>query len=63
MPAWDGTETLRRLRGLNPSLPVVVVSGEADSRSRLTGLPRCVVLAKPYSAADLIRAVASALQS
>ncbi|MCE1202989.1 MAG: PAS domain S-box protein [Holophagaceae bacterium] len=51
MPEMNGLETLRRLRSLQPELPVVVATGFADEQLRgsLASIPKVVLLPKPYS--------------
>jgi PAS domain S-box-containing protein len=61
MPIWDGVETIRRLRGLNPVLPVVMMSGDADASARVSGIAACQVLYKPFTALDLMKTVSAAL--
>lgn len=65
MPDQEGIETIRTLRRHFPALPIVAMSGSAP-RSRLyldvavrLGAQR--TLAKPFTAADLLRTVDEAL--
>lgn len=60
MPEMDGIEFLRRLRLSSPRVPVIAVSGHPKSKiwlnmARLVGADH--ILAKPFSADELIRAV------
>jgi signal transduction histidine kinase len=63
MPRMDGAETLRRLRDLSPTLPVVIVSGFGADRDidtiRAMGVQ--AVVEKPFTVAELSEAVARAL--
>lgn len=50
MPALGGREVLRRIRGLDPGLPVIIGSGcskDADQPER-EGQERLTFLAKPF---------------
>ncbi|MFQ3593849.1 MAG: response regulator [Gemmataceae bacterium] len=50
MPRLDGEPTIRRLLGLQPQLPIVLMSGysEADLRTRFPNLPLAGYLQKPF---------------
>jgi CheY-like chemotaxis protein len=57
MPVMDGLEAIDRMRELTPSVPVVVMTGGGgESRP-----PRCGLLAKPFSPAQLVERVEAAL--
>jgi CheY-like chemotaxis protein len=58
MPGMDGKETLERLRGLYPLLPVIIVSGQPDVRDwDCFRQPRVDVLPKPFSLQELLDAM------
>jgi CheY-like chemotaxis protein len=66
MPRSDGIETLVQLRAVQPSLPVIVISGGDQSRTlgllgdaKLLGATR--TLAKPFSLSELTVALNQAL--
>ena len=66
MPKSDGIETLVQLRALQPSLPVIVISGGDQTHTlgllgdaKLLGAVR--TLAKPFSLSELTAAVNHAL--
>ncbi|WP_082702756.1 response regulator [Pseudacidovorax intermedius] len=61
LPGASGTELAAQLRGEDPSLVVIFASGEASPlpRGELSG---SLILGKPYTSADLVAAVQSALQ-
>lgn len=61
MPGMDGLETLRKLRLLKPTLPVVVATGYADEHTRasLEGAGPVAMLLKPYSQEEFQGAVGS----
>jgi CheY-like chemotaxis protein len=66
MPRSDGIETLVQLRAVQPSLPVIVISGGDQSRTlgllgdaKLLGATR--TLAKPFSLSELTVALNHAL--
>lgn len=55
MPGLDGLELARRLRGADPALPVLLVSGYAEAAlGRDLAAERIRLLPKPYSLADLV---------
>ena len=60
MPGISGAELARRARALHPGLPVLFLTGHADTWPLLpdTSVP---VLRKPYSRAALLEAVAGAI--
>ena len=60
MPGMKGPELARRLRALRPRLPIVQSSGCQDTTNVGLNEEAAVVLAKPYSADELIEAVARA---
>lgn len=51
MPGLGGPETLKRLRTLDPTLPVLVSTGRADQavQELVAGSPRTALLAKPFT--------------
>ncbi len=60
MPCMTGVEFVRRARALQPFIPAVLITGYIDAiEPGSTALP---VLAKPFRAADLARAVAEAVK-
>ncbi|MBV9562020.1 MAG: response regulator [Bradyrhizobium sp.] len=69
MPGVDGIATLRELVGLNPNLPFIAMSGCAftdrrqgapDFLGMATRLGAAAALQKPFSAAELLKAIARA---
>jgi len=63
MPQMNGEETLRALREIQPSIPVVIMSGydEHDLSSRFTELGPIRFLQKPFAAQALYDSIAAAL--
>jgi two-component system response regulator PilR (NtrC family) len=63
MPGLSGVDTIAALKGLNPRLPVIVVSGYISDESarscRQQGAAR--IVAKPISIDELLHAVGSTL--
>jgi PAS domain S-box-containing protein len=57
MPGWGGSETLRRIRSLNPDLPVILSTGRLDQTAvDLAAMNNGVsLLAKPYTLEELGR--------
>jgi signal transduction histidine kinase/CheY-like chemotaxis protein/pSer/pThr/pTyr-binding forkhead associated (FHA) protein len=60
MPGMGGAEALRGIRALRPELPVLLVTGRVDQEAMdlVQGSAGVRLLAKPYSLADLERALA-----
>ena len=66
MPELDGLEILRVMRHAWPHLPVIAMSGRTGRLSMLRTakmLGACRLLRKPFSAAELLGAVKSVLDS
>jgi DNA-binding response OmpR family regulator len=63
LPGIDGLETLRRLKQVQPNLPVIIVSGQepAATLDRALALGASHFLPKPFAAEDLEAAVRGAL--
>jgi CheY-like chemotaxis protein len=59
MPRMNGEETFRRLRSLDPSVPILVTSGftERDARERFSGNDVAGVIQKPCRATELVEKV------
>ncbi len=55
-----GWDVARRARELNPGLPIVYISGNSAHEWRAQGVPRSVLLSKPFALADVVVALASA---
>jgi CheY-like chemotaxis protein len=64
MPGWTGAETLRRLRLVRPSLPVILASGYLDEevQSLLSRQARVTFLAKPFSLMEFNRTLEGLLE-
>ena len=65
MPGLSGDETLRQLRVIAPTLPVIVMSGysEAETMRRCASLGVAGYLSKPFEIADLIAKVRAQLEA
>jgi CheY-like chemotaxis protein len=63
MPGLGGLEVLRTLGDSAPEVPVVVLTGSAESRVRKEALDlgAAAVLPKPFEARELVHAVATAV--
>jgi DNA-binding response OmpR family regulator len=61
MPGMDGVEFVRQLRGFNPELPVIVISGLPDADQEYKGL-NIIFRLKPCEPEDLIALVRSMLE-
>ncbi len=65
MPQMNGRELIARFRQQRPGVPIVCMSGFADASDDASDLGESVValIAKPFSAATLVRALAGPLAS
>ena len=65
MPGMNGIEVLKRIRSINPTTKVIIVTGNADFRLAREALELGAVayVDKPFDLADLKRIVALALRS
>ncbi|MGI9045042.1 MAG: PAS domain S-box protein [Gemmatimonadaceae bacterium] len=65
MPLMNGTDLVRSLRGLDPSMPVIIASGYTDPElvAYCTGELGVLFLAKPFRTDDLIRLVRETLDA
>jgi two-component system response regulator MprA len=63
MPRLDGVETCRRIRALQPSLPVLMLSAMSDdeTRARAEAAGVDALLEKPVVGADLVARLEAAL--
>jgi CheY-like chemotaxis protein len=59
----DGWELARRAREINPTFPVVYMSGSNAEDWASKGVPRSVMIAKPFAPAQLVTAVAQLLNA
>jgi DNA-binding response OmpR family regulator len=57
----DGWEVARRAREVDPSFPVVYMSGAAAELWAARGVPNSIMLAKPFAPVQLVTAVAQLL--
>jgi PAS domain S-box-containing protein len=64
MPEMDGTQTLAALKGVDPAMEVMVLTGHGEMDSAVEALQQgaCNYLQKPLSPAQLRSAVAAALE-
>jgi two-component system, cell cycle sensor histidine kinase and response regulator CckA len=63
MPKMSGEEALEHFRQITPSVPVIVSSGfsQAQAAERFVGKNISYVLTKPYTSAQLTRAIEDTL--
>jgi CheY-like chemotaxis protein len=59
----DGWELARRAREINPTFPVVYMSGSNAEDWASKGVPHSVMIAKPFAPAQLVTAVAQLLNA
>jgi CheY-like chemotaxis protein len=55
MPRMDGAQLARRLHGMVPDLPILLITGYTGTTEDISDLPR---LSKPFRQADLAAALA-----
>lgn len=64
MPGIDGLQTLAALRGSNPELPAILITGRCDpgiaARARALGVT--AILEKPFRMAELVETVRAGLR-
>lgn len=58
-----GWEIGRHARGLNPTLPIVYVSGASEHEWTAEGVPHSVMVAKPFAAAQVVVAISSLMNA
>ena len=59
----DGWEVAQRAREIDPSFPVVYISGASAGEWASKGVPNSVMLEKPFAPAQLIAAIANLLNN
>jgi CheY-like chemotaxis protein len=57
----DGWEVARHAREINPDFPVIYVSGASAADWPSKGVPKSIMLAKPFAPAQLVTAVSQLL--
>jgi CheY-like chemotaxis protein len=64
MPRLDGPGMIHQLRARDITTPIILVTGRVDTEglARARASDACTVLAKPFAAAALLAAVATALE-
>jgi len=64
MSGMDGAELLRRIRGIKPGLPVIVITGYPDSEmmSRALAQGPFGIMNKPFAESDIVIAINCFLQ-
>ena len=56
-----GWEVARRARELNPTLPVIYMTGDSTHEWAAQGVPNSVLLAKPFAPAQVVTAISQLL--
>ena len=59
----DGWDVARRAREIDPTFPVVYMSGASAEDWASKGVPNSIMLAKPFASAQLVTAVAQLLNA
>lgn len=57
----DGWEIARRAREINPTVPVVYMSGDSAVEHSARGVPGSIMVQKPYAAAQIVTAISTLL--
>ncbi|WP_246849191.1 response regulator [Rubellimicrobium arenae] len=60
-PGPDGWEVARRARELVPAIPVVYMSGDSGHEWTVKGVPKSVMVSKPFALAQITAAVSMLL--
>ena len=58
-----GWDVARRARAVNPTLPVIYITGAGEEEWFVQGVPGSVLLAKPFAPAQLVTAVSQLLNA
>jgi CheY-like chemotaxis protein len=58
-PGPDGWDVARHARELKPDVPVVYVSGDSAAEWPVHGVPKSVIVQKPYAPSQLLTAVST----
>ena len=59
----DGWDLARHARELNPSLPVVYMSGDSSHEHGSRGVPDSLMVQKPFAAAQIVTAISTLLNA
>jgi CheY-like chemotaxis protein len=59
----DGWQVARRARELDPSFPVVYMTGDSAADWGVSGVPNSILLSKPFAPAQIVAAVSQLLNS
>lgn len=59
----SGWEVARHAREINPDFPVIYMSGDSAEDWASQGVPRSIMLAKPFAPAQLVTAVSQLLNT
>ena len=59
----SGWDVARRARELDPSIPVVYISGDSGHDWEAQGVPKSTLLQKPFASAQLVVALASLMNA
>jgi len=61
--SMDGWEVARQAREVDPSFPIVYITGAAAGRWPSRGVPNSILLEKPFAPAQLVTAVSQLLNA
>ena len=59
----DGWEVAKKARGIDPAVSIIYMTGAAAEQWTSNGVPKSVLLPKPFAIAQLVTAVAQLLNS
>jgi DNA-binding response OmpR family regulator len=62
-PGPDGWHVARRGRELNPELPVVYMSGGSAHEWSSHGVPKSILVAKPFALAQIVTAISTLINA
>jgi two-component system cell cycle response regulator CpdR len=60
-PGKSGWEVAKYAREIDPEIPVIYVTGHGGEEWASHGLPKSIVITKPFAAAQLLTAVSNLL--
>ena len=58
-----GWEVAHRARELNPTVPVVYMSGDSEKEWAANGVPNSIMLAKPFALAQMVVAISQLINA
>lgn len=59
----DGWEVAQRAREINPTFPIIYMTGAAADEWASRGVPNSILLTKPFAPAQLVTAISQLLNA